>query len=77
MGTNLTKIESRPVQGKPWEYIFYVDCQIQSAEEGGRALRSAEAALRHGEGTGPLPGSHASINATRQVNVGIIKRGWI
>lgn len=38
MGTNLTKIESRPVHGKPWEYIFYVDCQIQSADEGGRAL---------------------------------------
>ncbi len=40
MGTNLTKIESRPVHGKPWEYIFYVDCQIQSADEGGRALEA-------------------------------------
>jgi prephenate dehydratase len=38
MGTNLTRLESRPVPGRPWEYVFYADYQL--ADPG-----SADAAL--------------------------------
>jgi prephenate dehydratase len=42
LGINLTKIESRPVHGRPWEYIFYVDCQLRNREESDHALTALE-----------------------------------
>jgi prephenate dehydratase len=38
-GTNLTRIESRPVQGRPWEYVFYADYQLSSPETADAALK--------------------------------------
>ena len=58
LGTNLTKIESRPVHGKPWEYIFYVDCQIRSSDEGSRALDSLKQHCAMVKELGRYPEAH-------------------
>jgi prephenate dehydratase len=36
---NLTKIQSRPVHGQPWHYIFYVDCTVTGAEMADRVVK--------------------------------------
>jgi prephenate dehydratase len=41
-GVNLTKIESRPVPGSPWEYVFYVDVRFDTTGQADAALAALE-----------------------------------
>jgi len=40
---NLTKLESRPLRGRPWEYAFYIDVEVPATDPG---LQRALADLR-------------------------------
>ncbi len=45
-GVDLTKIESRPVPGSPWEYVFYVDFRFSGRAMAEMALAALRGACR-------------------------------
>ncbi|MFO7848667.1 MAG: prephenate dehydratase, partial [Spirochaetia bacterium] len=57
MGLNMKKLESRPIQGKPWQYMFFVVVDIPK-EEG--AMDRAIAALKEEAGDVRVLGLYAS-----------------
>ena len=55
-GINLTKIESRPQVGKPWEYIFFIDVEGHREDPGMRlALEELERNSRYVNILGSYP----------------------
>jgi prephenate dehydratase len=45
-GVNLTRIESRPVPGQPWEYVFFVELRFASTAIADAAINALRAETR-------------------------------
>ena len=76
-GVNLTRIESRPVPGKPWEYVFFVDLRFTERAQAEAGLAGLLACCRElqvlgmyraaaeGQMSVAAPSSHPAGDAAR------------
>jgi chorismate mutase/prephenate dehydratase len=66
-GVNLNSIQSRPMKGKPWEYLFFVDMQGHAADPSvAKALQEASAVAHSTKLLGSYPRASAGSRAGRQ-----------
>ena len=63
VGVNLTRIESRPVLGQPWEYIFFVEFRFADAAAADAALRALGAEARMVRELGRYPSAATSATS--------------
>jgi chorismate mutase/prephenate dehydratase len=70
-GVNLTKIESRPCKGKPWEYIFFVDLEGHHTD---KKLVEALDVFREGCSDLKLLGSYPQGRQARTEDVSPIEK---
>jgi chorismate mutase/prephenate dehydratase len=53
---NLTSIQLRPIKGKPWEYLFFIDCEGHRSEAAvHRALEGAAKVAHSARVLGSFP----------------------
>ncbi len=60
-GVNLASVQSRPMKGKPWEYVFFIDLEgHESGENVGQALDEAAAVADSYKILGSFPRASAA-----------------
>ena len=63
-GVNLTRIESRPVPGQPWEYVFFVEFRFPDAATADAALNALREDARMVRELGRYKAAAASITSS-------------